>query len=109
VIERVFGVFKMRFPVLVNPVSYSIEFQSNLVIALAVVHNFIRIHGGSGDLIEVEAEDEIRRQQKVMEGDNDDQLSTTEANVESPTAKALRDGIANAMWEQYQETLRRRQ
>src|ERR1700731_2614135 len=44
IIERIFGVFKKRFKVLVIPQEYNIKTQAKLVSALAVLHNFIRIH-----------------------------------------------------------------
>lgn len=44
IIERMFGVAKRCFKVLVVAQEYSIQTQAQLVGALAVLHNFIRIH-----------------------------------------------------------------
>lgn len=39
-----FGILKKCFKVVVTPQEYSLEFQAQLVPALAVIHNFICIH-----------------------------------------------------------------
>jgi hypothetical protein len=43
VIERIFGVMKKHFRVLLLPQEYPIEVQVQLVSALVVMHNFIRV------------------------------------------------------------------
>jgi hypothetical protein len=40
-VERIFGIFKRRFPILTKPVEYPVGVQSRVVIALAVIHNLI--------------------------------------------------------------------
>ncbi|XP_027102886.1 protein ALP1-like [Coffea arabica] len=43
IIERTFGVWKMRFKILDGPMkNYPIEAQRNIVVACCVLHNFIR-------------------------------------------------------------------
>ncbi|KAI3955697.1 hypothetical protein MKW98_006057 [Papaver atlanticum] len=42
VIERAFGVLKVRFPVLSKLPSYSFETQRDIVIACMSIHNFLR-------------------------------------------------------------------
>ncbi|KAI3885973.1 hypothetical protein MKX03_019245 [Papaver bracteatum] len=42
VIERAFGVLKVRFPVLSKMPSYSFEPQRDIVIACMSIHNFLR-------------------------------------------------------------------
>lgn len=44
VVERVFGVLKRRFTILVHPPEYSMEIQARIPPALAATHNFIREH-----------------------------------------------------------------
>ena len=44
VIERTFGVWKNRWRILKQMLSYDIEDQKNIVVATYVLHNFIRIH-----------------------------------------------------------------
>lgn len=41
-VERVFGVLKRRFRILSIPPEYSLQVQSTIPVALAVIHNFIR-------------------------------------------------------------------
>ncbi|KAI3860368.1 hypothetical protein MKX03_007124 [Papaver bracteatum] len=43
VIERAFGVLKVRFPVLSKMPSYSFETQRDIVIACMSIHNFLRL------------------------------------------------------------------
>ncbi|ETV79971.1 hypothetical protein H257_07167 [Aphanomyces astaci] len=57
VVERIFGILKKRFLVLVCPVEYNYKFQVDLVLALCLLHNFIRQHGN--DSFEEEVVDEI--------------------------------------------------
>jgi hypothetical protein len=47
VIERVFGVLKRHFRVLLSPQEYSLAVQTRLVPAVAALHNFIIIHNPS--------------------------------------------------------------
>ncbi|KAF0736938.1 hypothetical protein AaE_008962 [Aphanomyces astaci] len=104
VVERIFGVLKKRFPVLVTAVEYDYKFQVDLVLALCMLHNFIRRHGH--DTIEQEVADEVRRQNEEHMGPNDVPLFS-EA-LESSEAKMWRDQIAQDMWNQYRSTQRAR-
>jgi len=49
VIERIFGVLRKRFPIIVQAPEFSLAMQSKLVVACCVLHNFIRVSGGAGD------------------------------------------------------------
>ena len=62
VIERIFGVIKCRFKVLVIAQEYSLETQSQLISGLAVLHNFICIHDPTDTLDEDLAEEEPTNQ-----------------------------------------------
>ncbi|KAF0747954.1 hypothetical protein AaE_007533 [Aphanomyces astaci] len=104
VVERIFGILKKRFSVLVCPVEYNYKFQVDLVLALCLLHNFIRRHGN--DSLEQEVVDEIRRQNE-QPMDSSDMPLFNEA-LESSEAKTWRDEIAQDMWDQYQITLRAR-
>src|SRR5690349_4464280 len=52
VIERIFGILKKRFPIIVQAPEFSLSMQSKLVIACCVLHNFIRVSGEAGDVFE---------------------------------------------------------
>ena len=100
VIERIFGILKMRFPVLTNPVRYPVEFQSDMVIALCVVHNYIRIQGGKDDDIEQRANDALDKDDSI-----DEYHEHPENGVISQEASRQRDTIAFEMWHHYQKYL----
>ncbi|ETV90755.1 hypothetical protein H310_14493 [Aphanomyces invadans] len=100
-VERIFGVLKMRFPVLSSAVRYNYSFQVDLVIALCTVHNFARRHDTEGDRFVLGAENHDEEQ-------DPDPRNHEEHNGDNSKAKAWRDGIAAAMWTQYQTTLRNR-
>jgi hypothetical protein len=98
-IERIFGILKKRFPVLVASMQYPYQFQVSLVIALCVVHNFIRRHGGAEDYfnqmqVETESLNVVKNPSRLLH--------------ESNQAKEQRDKIASRMWSDYQECLGRR-
>jgi hypothetical protein len=103
VIERVFGVCKKRFKVLVVPQEYPLRSQAQLVSALAVVHNFIRIHDLDDFPEEEDEEDEGREE--------DRDIGTLQGNIttnEHERAVERRDEIAQAMWADYERRGRRR-
>ena len=111
VIERIFGVLKQRFRILLLPPAYKLNVQARLPAALSALHNFIKTH---------EPYD-----QPLTDGDN-----TAETNLfgyhdgpnpdseiipdqeleqlEGGTMGAKRDAIADAMWMDYQRVLQER-
>jgi hypothetical protein len=102
VIERIFGVLKRRFRILVYPAEIHIDYQARIPAALAAIHNFIRIH----DPDELEG---------FAEADDDEQgffageLAVGQTRTaEKRRANTRRDEIAAEMWEQYQAELQRR-
>jgi hypothetical protein len=44
VIERIFGVLKKRFTILLLPAEYNMDIQAQIPPALCAIHNFIRRH-----------------------------------------------------------------
>jgi hypothetical protein len=98
VIERIFGVVKRRFRLLVVAPEYNLATQAKMVPAICVLHNFIRIH--DVDDIPTANDTHIQAEQPlmpIMEGLGGD-ISTAERN----RATELRESIAKAMWESYQ-------
>jgi hypothetical protein len=86
---------------LVVPQEYEIEVQAQLVLALTVLHNFIRIHDPN-DTFEDDSDDEDV-------GGEEEVAFRGHATVEERgRAAAYRDSIAKSMWAQYIETRRRR-
>ncbi|SRR6266576_3813981 len=122
VIERIFGVLKRHFRILLLSPEYNMEIQACIPAALAAIHNFIRIND-SEDVkltlpVSVEAEnhrfggvaagdDELGRDlpRAARGGEPDDNAPLP---AEGSTATERRDQIAQAMWVQYQEVLRAR-
>ena len=93
VIERMYGVLKRRFPVLIKMSPYEIEFQCDIVHCCFLVHNFIRMNQLYED--EFYQEEEVVNGNHVDNEDEDHQLANYNA------LKAWRNGIADAMWANY--------
>lgn len=72
---------------------YPFQFQVSLVIALCVVHNFIRRNGGEHDYYNRQPVKAQRR----------DRVDLENVQSESVHAKRLRDEIATRMWSDYQQ------
>jgi hypothetical protein len=51
VIERVFGVLKKRFPILKSQSEYGFPTQVHLVKVLCILHNFIKRHGDTDNIV----------------------------------------------------------
>lgn len=99
VIERIFGVLKNRFRILLLAPEYSLNIQARLPAALCAVHNFISAHepladiplagGDFGDL----GDDG---------GPNDhDHIASAGAAAAADQPSARRDQIALEMWNNY--------
>ena len=96
VVERIFGVVKRRFPILVKMSPYSFDFQCDLVQCCFLLHNFVRIN----QLYEDEFYDNGGNEQNNI---IDDENDVEEENGPAMDAlKAWRNDIADAMWAQYQ-------
>jgi hypothetical protein len=102
VIERIFGVLKRRFRILVHPPEYDLDTQSLIPPALAAIHNFIRIR----DPLEIE---DFPEQRDPDPGADVGELALGPSRAaERAAASAKRDEIAQAMWAQYRATLAER-
>ena len=101
-VERIFGLFKRRFQVLMRVLEYSLDMQARLVPALAVLHNFVHIHNPT-DLLQ---DDNNVNNQDHPFGNPDDGPRHHAAGVRDAAA-AFRDGIALHMWQDYQNSDRR--
>ena len=94
VIERTFGIFKQRFPILRHATSYSIFTQTKIVLACGILHNFITMEDG---LLEVEVEEDDDRV-----GINVPILETYGMNQrDRDDWGRFRDEIAQRMWDDY--------
>jgi hypothetical protein len=107
VIERIFGVIKNRWRILVVPPAYNMKLQARIPAALAALHNFI-LNNDPEDHIDPE----IRDPTPGAAVDPDEvarvhgELATEHSSsMETEAGKHLRDQIADAMWVDYQQIL----
>jgi len=99
VIERIFGVLKRRFRILLLAPEYSLEIQARIPAALAAIHNFIRSYDPN--------DDEPRTANDNIIHDNfGDEAGPTSAPEEEVDER--RDRIAQAMWDDYQQVCEER-
>ena len=109
VVEKTFGAWKKRFPILSHALEYDIDCQRDLVFALAVVHNFIIDHDGiNGDEILGRATKGSDDADLASLGNEDTKhyievQSGQQSSREKRELKEWRDNIAEEMWRQYQE------
>ena len=98
VIERIFGVLKRRFCILIIPPAYSPELQAKIPAALCTIHNFIR---------------EFDSSEGKLPADNfsfgyGDTNGDGEASGGNDRSDSRRDRIASDMWRDYQRILEER-
>ena len=91
IIERTFGVWKARFAILAHMPSYSLNKQTDIVIATMAIHNYIRKFSVGDDAFQV-AEQETYIPLRYEGIDRD----TAEDDVNNTIYwQGLRDAIAN--------------
>ena len=95
VVERIFGVLKRRFVILIHPPQYSLEIQAWIPPALAAIHNFIRDHDEDETF---DYEDPI----DIQPGNYGVLGNGPARRAEIVRAKLKREQIASAMWRSYQ-------
>lgn len=108
IIERIFGVFKARFKILVSSPAYKFAVQAKLIAALAVVHNFIATHDQS--MID-DALNELDAEQGLVAHEEQEDIHDFAIDVNSAErhrANEFRDRVAERMWIDYQAILERR-
>ena len=99
VIERIFGVVKRRFAIMIVAPEYGLDVQAKLVAAICVLHNFIRVH----DPDDTSDEDWEELERHAPQREARDFGGHTIGQAEQNRASRKRDEIAAAMWRQYQE------
>jgi hypothetical protein len=105
VIERIFGVLKRRFRILLLAPEYGLHVQARIPTALCAIHNFIRTHdakegplSGTGD----------GPHHDNNNNHDDIGFNREEVNLEQGDADTRRDRIAQEMWEDYQRVVAER-
>ena len=102
VVERIFGVVKRRFRILLLPPEYSMEIQARIPPALCLVHNVIRVHDPN-DMMEYRnvLDEHILTDTGSLANGPPTEQARTRANLR-------RDQIAREMWKAYNEERIRR-
>lgn len=101
VIERIFGVVKRRFRILLVAPEYDLEIQARIPAAACALHNFIRRHDPE-DTELYDIDNAADDHQDTYAGPPEVQ-QTAAAELREVTAR--RDQIAEAMWTDYQKIL----
>ncbi len=101
VIERIFGVLKQRFRILLLAPEYDLNIQAKIPAALCAIHNFIRINDADEGILPEERnlhdQDHNIFDNGVFVGENLEEDNNEMAR--------RRDQIAQSMWEDYQQIL----
>ncbi|KAF8151549.1 hypothetical protein B0H34DRAFT_664634, partial [Crassisporium funariophilum] len=110
-----FGVFKRRFGLVKAAPEYDPEMQAMSVGALGGVHNYVRIHDPSDNIESWTNNAETRasgsasnRTPQEPRRIAEEQLGINITAEERQQASDRRDHMAQEMWKDYQEELRRR-
>jgi hypothetical protein len=103
-IERIFGVLKQRFRILLLAPQYSLEIQARIPAALAAIHNFICVHSDADDdnPLKMNGGDTVNTGHNNSNED-DGPVFNDDNNVDE-----RRDQIAWAMWGDYQKVCEER-
>ena len=108
-IERIFGICKRRFKLMVVAPEYDLRTQAKIPLALAALHNFIRLLNPTDEAYSEEdlARDGLERRESgsISMDINPDHLGSHISQAEKEQANIMRDTIARAMWTDYQRLL----
>ena len=97
VIERIFGVVKRKFRIMIAAPEYSLEKQAKIILAICILHNFICVRDPE-DINEADMA-ELVEQTPPQQAQEDFSTNITAAEREESMEKW--DEIARAMWAQY--------
>ncbi|ETV87017.1 hypothetical protein H257_02028 [Aphanomyces astaci] len=101
-IERIFGIVKMRFPVMSHGVRYDYGFQVDLVIALCTLNNYIRISGVDCGVFEAQAAALIRQQRDMPLNQNErPQFANEPASEEAKRATFAAVSFGVPRWKRF--------
>ena len=104
VIERIFGVLKQRFRILLLAPQYGLDIQARIPAALVAIHNYISARS------DVDDDNPLRVNEGGIPGHtgHDDSNDDSELEDDGPTfnddnVDERREQIAQAMWDDYQK------
>jgi hypothetical protein len=102
VIERIFGVLKHHFRILIHAPRYNLQIQARIPAAMCTIHNFIRLHDPQeGPLPDADSDGDLAE-------DEEEVVAAVDEEEAPNDMKHLRDRIAEDMWTQYQQVLSER-
>lgn len=101
-IERIFGVVKRKFHLLISAPEFNLKTQARIPPAIAALFNFVRVHKHEDGSMSMSSR--AHHQPAPQPSD----LRSSLTDEESKRAEAMRDEIAKAMWCQYQQVLQER-
>lgn len=102
VIERIFGILKRRFRILLIAPEYDLDIQARIPSALCAIHNFDRKHDPMEEVLPEEPD--------FFDDDNDGNNGPypTDDAGEETDAGIMRDRIAQEMWDDYSNIIQQR-
>ncbi|XP_034584171.1 uncharacterized protein [Setaria viridis] len=105
-IKRAVGLLKMRFPILNVATSYRKDTQLKIPAAAVVLHNIIQRQGGDEELLSDQTIPFASRKPVTLpSGDDTYGYDVAAFNNECNMGNALRDGIAQRMWADYERSM----
>ena len=102
IIERIFGVLKQRFRILLLPPHYPLDFQARIPVALCALQNFIQeVDHDEGALPTDPYQAAYGPFSFDIDSDHNDGFIADDDDEEESEIKSRRKGIANEMWKSY--------
>jgi hypothetical protein len=101
VIERIFGVLKQRFRILLLPPHYPLAFQSRIPVALCALQNFIQEIDHDEGAIPTDSYQSVYTPFSPDIYDDDNGFIAEDDDEANSEVKLRRINIANEMWESY--------
>ena len=97
-IERSFGVLKKRFPIIASTAepTYSVNTQSNIVIACCIIHNFLMGVDPDENII-AEVDKELENQCQTQQTTR----APRDTDEDAKQGELIRNMIATTMWSDY--------
>lgn len=107
IVERIIGVVKRRFRILVVPPEFPMDTQARIPPACCCIHNIIRIYDDE-ELKDLEHDIDLPLQQNEPEGIYGTLASGVPTSRDRDVMSTQREQLAAAMWTGYVEELARR-
>ncbi|KAK0543884.1 hypothetical protein OC844_007536, partial [Tilletia horrida] len=101
VVERIFGVLQERFKILVTGCDYDLQTQANVFPALAVIHNFIRIHDPHDDGAHPDDKPTLDLAPRTAADEGDLCAAVSTSSAEKKRGEKERDKVAQSLWKSY--------